>query len=102
MQEIGIDISRQESKDIATYANEQFHYVITVCDRAKQQCPILPGAEPIHWGFDDPAEAAPDKLLGVFRRVRDEIRQRLNLFVLAKIISFRRWTFAPVHRRRAA
>jgi arsenate reductase (thioredoxin) len=83
MKEIGIDISKQTSKDVASYANRKFDYVITVCDRAKQECPVFPGAEPIHWGFDDPADASQDKQLAIFRRVRDEIRQRLNLFLLA-------------------
>jgi arsenate reductase len=83
MQEIGIDISNQKSKDVAVFANQKFDYVITVCDRAKQACPVFPGAEPIHWGFDDPAEAPPDRQLAEFRRVRDEIQQRLNLFILA-------------------
>ena len=83
MKEIGIDVSRQASKDLKQFLNQKFDYVITVCDRAKQQCPIFPGAEPIHWGFDDPAEAPPDKELRTFRRVRDEILQRLRLFLLA-------------------
>jgi len=83
MKEIGVDISKQTSKDVASYANRKFDYVITVCDRAKQECPVFPGAEPIHWGFDDPADASQDKQLAIFRRVRDEIRQRLNLFLLA-------------------
>jgi arsenate reductase len=83
MKELGIDISTQTSKDVARYASEKFDYVITVCDRAKQACPVFPGAEPIHWGFDDPAEAPAERQLEVFRRVRDEIRQRLNLFLLA-------------------
>jgi len=83
MKEVGIDISQQKSKDVAVFVNDKFEYVITVCDRAKQQCPIFPGAEPIHWGFDDPADASPDRELETFRRVRDEIRQRLDLFLLA-------------------
>jgi len=83
MEELGIDISRQTSKDIAVYANDKFDYVITVCDRAKQHCPVFPGAEPLHWGFDDPAEAPAERQLDTFRRVRDEIRQRINLFLLA-------------------
>jgi arsenate reductase (thioredoxin) len=83
MGEIGIDISKQTSKDVSTYANETFDVVITVCDRAKQQCPVFPSAEPIHWGFDDPAEAPPNRELEVFRHVRDEIRRRLTLFLLA-------------------
>jgi arsenate reductase len=83
MNEVGIDISKQTSKDVSTYLRDKFDYVITVCDRAKQQCPVFPGAEPIHWGFDDPAEAVPDRQLETFRRVRDEIRHRLGLFLLA-------------------
>src|SRR3990172_11610932 len=71
MKEVGIDISGQQSKDVAIYTNEKFDYVITVCDRAKQQCPIFPAAEPIHWGFDDPAEAPPDRQVETFRRVRE-------------------------------
>jgi arsenate reductase len=83
MKEVGIDISDHKSKDVLIYANIKFDYVITVCDRAKQQCPVFPGAEQIHWGFDEPADAAPDRQLETFRRVRDEIRQRLHLFLLA-------------------
>jgi arsenate reductase len=85
MKELGIDISQQRSKDVQIYARNEFDYVITVCDRAKQQCPLFPGAEPIHWGFDDPAEAPADRQLDTFRRVRDEIRQRINLFLLATL-----------------
>ena len=83
MNEVGIDISRQQSKDVSVYANDKFDYVITVCDRAKQACPVFPGAEPVHWGFDDPADAPADRQLETFRRVREEIRQRLDLFLLA-------------------
>jgi arsenate reductase (thioredoxin) len=83
MKEAGIDISQQASKDVGVYAHDKFDYVITVCDRAKQHCPVFPGAEPIHWGFDDPAEAPSARELETFRRVRDEIRQRLRLFLLA-------------------
>jgi arsenate reductase len=83
MNEIGIDVSRQTSKDIKQFLGQQFDYVITVCDRAKTQCPVFRGAEPIHWGVDDPAEAPPDRELETFRRVRDEIKQRLRPFLLA-------------------
>ena len=82
MKEIGIDVTPQTSKDVKQYLAQKFDYVITVCDRAKQQCPIFPGAEPIHWGFDDPAEATEANQLEAFRRVRDEIRWRLGLFLL--------------------
>src|SRR6059036_890899 len=83
MKEIGIDVSRQTSKDVKQFLEEKFDYVITVCDRAKQQCPVFPGAEPIHWDFDDPAEAPPDRELQTFRRVRNEIQQRLRRFLLS-------------------
>jgi arsenate reductase len=81
MSEVGIDISHHKSKDLSEFANQEFDYVITVCDRAKQQCPVFPGAESIHWGFDDPAEASSERQLETFRRVRDEIRDRLSLFL---------------------
>ena len=83
MKEIGIDISNHTSKDVAVFAKQAFDYVIAVCDRARQQCPVFPGAEAIHWGFDDPAEAPADRQLQVFRQVRDQIRQRINLFLLS-------------------
>ena len=83
MKEIGIDVSRQTSKNVTEFIGQKFDYVITVCDRAKQNCPIFPGAEPIHWGFDDPAEVAGDGQLEAFRRVRNEIQQHLRLFLVA-------------------
>jgi len=83
MKESGIDVSTHTSKDVAQFSDWQFDYVITVCDRAKEHCPIFPGAAPIHWGFDDPAEAESTQQLATFRRVRDEIRQRIRLFLLA-------------------
>ena len=83
MNEVGIDISHQTSKDVELYVNRKFDFVITVCDRAKQQCPIFPGAEAIHWGFDDPAEAPSERQGETFRRVREEILQRIRLFLLA-------------------
>ena len=81
MNELGIDISQQSSKDVRVFVGQAFDYVITVCDRAKQQCPVFPGAAPIHWGFDDPADASAVQQRLVFRRVRDEIMQRLQLFL---------------------
>jgi arsenate reductase len=84
MQEIGIDVSGHASKDVQQFLGQRFDHVITVCDRAKQQCPIFPGAQPIHWSFDDPAEAPADQQSEVFRRVRDEITQRLRVFVFER------------------
>lgn len=84
MQEVGIDISGHHSKSVDEFMGQEFDYVITVCDNANEQCPIFPGkTQRLHWSFDDPALAQGEEetRLGVFRRVRDEIRQRLQLFV---------------------
>ena len=84
MAEIGIDISNHRSKCLDEFLDVPFDYVITVCDNAKESCPIFPGrAERIHWSFDDPTEAEgdADAQLAVFRRVRDEIKTRLVEFV---------------------
>jgi arsenate reductase len=83
MKESGIDVSAHISKDVGQFSGDVFDYVITVCDRAKQQCPVFPGSVPIHWGFDDPADMEESRQLEGFRRVRDEIRQRIRLFLLA-------------------
>ena len=85
MHEIDVDITNQMSKDVSVFQGQQFDYVITVCDRAKQACPVFPSSTPIHWGFDDPAEARGEHATQIktFRRVRDEIASRLRLFVLA-------------------
>ena len=84
MQEIGIDISGHHSKSVDLFVDQQFEYIITVCDNARESCPLFPGtAERIHWSFDDPAAAQGDdqSRLAAFRRVRDEIRSRLKEFV---------------------
>jgi arsenate reductase (thioredoxin) len=84
MREIGIDISGYQSKSVDEFVNQNFDYVITVCDNANEQCPVFPGqVKRIHWSFDDPAAARGDDeaRLSVFRRVRDEIRDQLRLFV---------------------
>lgn len=81
MQEIGIDISRQRSKSVDEFAGQEFDYVITVCDNANEKCPVFPGkTRRIHWSFEDPAAAVGDEAtrLGIFRRVRDEIREKLR------------------------
>jgi arsenate reductase (thioredoxin) len=81
MDEISIDISRQESKTLDRYLGESFDYVITVCDEANEACPFFPGAKNrLHWSFEDPsqAEGSEEERLEVFRRVRDEIRERIE------------------------
>lgn len=84
MSEIGIDIFQHRSKSVDEFTDQEFDYVITVCDNAREQCPIFPGqAQQIHWSFDDPAAAGGNELarLAIFRRVRDEIKEHLRLFV---------------------
>ena len=81
MGEIGIDISQQRSKDVREFVGQAIPYVVTVCDNAKRQCPIFPNTyKSLHWGLEDPAEAtgSHEEKLAIFRRVRDEIRQRIE------------------------
>ena len=84
MREIGVDISHHHSKSVDEFVGQEFDFVITVCDNANEQCPVFPGkTQRIHWSFDDPAAAEGDaeSRLAVFRRVRDEILQRLQVFI---------------------
>lgn len=86
MAEIGIDISRHRAKRLSEFAGQEFGWLITVCDRAWQECSAVPGVEnPAHWGIEDPAEAtgSEDQRLEVFRRVRNDIGSRLHMFILA-------------------
>jgi arsenate reductase len=83
MKEIGIDISRHRSKSVDEFAGQSFDYAFTVCDNAKENCPIYPGlANRLHHAFEDPAKAggSEEEQLAVFRRVRDEIRDYLKTF----------------------
>ncbi|MBA3778377.1 MAG: arsenate reductase ArsC [Chloroflexi bacterium] len=86
MAEIGIDISQQQSKHYRQFFDQEWDWLITVCDQAKESCPVFPGAERTsHWGFEDPSQTqgTEDERLKVFRRVRDDIGQRLRTFILA-------------------
>jgi arsenate reductase len=90
MAEAGIDISRQQSKGVEEFRGQAFDFVITVCDQANEMCPVWPGGgERIHWSFDDPAAAVGSEAerLEVFRRVRNEIRQRVQLFLIVRKLS---------------
>ena len=83
MKELGIDISGHRSKSVEDFADREFDYVLTVCDNAKESCPVFPGhANRLHRNFDDPAaaEGSETARLAVFRRVRDEIRDYLKGF----------------------
>ena len=87
MEEAGIDISQHRSKSLDEFIDQPFDYVITVCDNAAQDCPVFPGnAKRIHWSFDDPAEAegTTEEILGVFRRVRGQIEEKLIEFIAAE------------------
>jgi len=84
MREVGIDISHHRSKKVDEFVVRRFDAVITVCDRAKESCPIFPEASALyHWPFDDPAAAkgSPEERKAVFRRVRDEIAERIRKFI---------------------
>src|SRR5512139_3123601 len=84
MREIGIDIYDHRSKSAAEFLRDHFSYVITVCDSADERCPIFPFApRRLHWPLDDPAAATgtEDERMPMFRRVRDEIAQRVREFV---------------------
>jgi arsenate reductase (thioredoxin) len=81
MDEVGIDISGQESKTLDRYVREPFDYVITVCDEANEACPFFPGAaERLHWSLPDPAavEGTEEERLEVFRLVRDRLRDHIE------------------------
>jgi arsenate reductase len=85
MGEIGIDISSHRSKSADEFVGQTFDYIITVCDNAKETCPVFSGkATRVHQSFEDPPpESSGDyqSRLKIFRQVRDEIRDWLNLFV---------------------
>ena len=85
MAELGIDISQQLSKTLDRYLSEPFNDVITVCDSAAEACPVFPGAAlRRHWSFEDPSKAtgSESEQLEVYRRVRDEIRSRIEYELL--------------------
>lgn len=80
----GINIRGARSKPVDDYLGQPFDYVITVCDRARESCPMFPGGtETLHWGFDDPAEAdgSEAERMAVFQRVLAEVAARVRTFV---------------------
>lgn len=84
LDEAGIDASQARSKSVDEYLGQTFDYVVTVCDQARQACPVFPGVhESLHWGYQDPAEATGTEAerLAVFRRVFIQIGERINQFV---------------------
>jgi arsenate reductase len=84
MAEEGIDISGQKSKDVKDFLDESFDYVITVCNNAREVCPVFPGEyKSIHWDIEDPASAGGtmEQKLGKFRKVRDKINRHILEFL---------------------
>ena len=78
MKEVGIDLSQNYPKMVDKFLNESFDFVITVCDNAKETCPVFIGkvGKQLHIGFEDPADATgtEEEILNTFRRIRDEIK----------------------------
>ena len=89
MNEIGIDISSGIPENVDKYVNQSFDYVITVCDNAKDSCPVFMGKvnNRLHIGFDDPADAVgtEEEIMPVYRHIRDEIRKDFRKFYNANL-----------------
>ncbi|MFQ5674344.1 MAG: arsenate reductase ArsC [bacterium] len=84
MNELGIDISEQQSKSLDDFVDQEFDYVITVCDQARETCPVFPHAKrSLHWSFEDPAIAkgTEEQIMSVFRKVREQIKEQLIQFI---------------------
>ncbi len=84
MREIGIDISSHRSKSVEEFTGSKFDHIITVCDNARETCPVFPGgAERIHWSFDDPAavEGTDAERMAAFRAVRELIQSRFETMI---------------------
>ncbi len=80
MAESGMDISGHTSKSVNEFLNKKLDIVVTVCDNAKESCPVFPGkVKKLHWSFEDPAKAmgTEEEILIVFREVRDQIKTRI-------------------------
>jgi len=87
MDELGIDITRQESKTLDRYLQEPFDAVITVCDQANDSCPIFAGGKRrLHWSLPDPSQAtgSEEEQLAVYRQVRDDLAKRINQELVAR------------------
>ncbi|QDT28869.1 arsenate reductase ArsC [Gimesia panareensis] len=84
MRELEIDLSENTSKHLDQFTEQQFDLVVTVCDNAKESCPVFSGAtQTLHWPFDDPADATgtDEEKMKTFRRVRDEIKTKIQTFL---------------------
>ena len=94
MSEIGIDISGHRSKSVDAAIGQEFDCVITVCDHAKELCAVFPGrAKHLHWSFGDPAAAqgSEEERRAAFRRIRDELQERIRTFLWATLWATPHW-----------
>ena len=85
LEDSGIDASSARSKSVNEYLGQHFDYVVTVCDEARQVCPVFPGVhESLHWGYEDPSEATgtDEEKLAVFRRVFVQLAERVRQFAI--------------------
>ncbi len=85
MAEVGIDIGAQQSKTLQPFLGQPFDWLITVCDDARQSCPVFPGVErTVHWSIADPAKVTggDDERMRAFRQARDDLRNRVRMFTL--------------------
>ena len=83
MKELGIDISGQRSKSVSEFEGQSFDYVVTVCDNARDNCPVFAGgAQRIHWSLEDAAavQGTEEERLAAFRRIRDQLHERVKAF----------------------
>jgi len=86
MEEIGLDITAHRSKSVDEFAAQPFDLVVTVCDGARESCPVFPNAkQTVHWPFEDPAHATgtEEEQFAMFRIVRDQIHERIERFLRA-------------------
>ena len=84
MESIGVDISTARSKHVDEFADKPFDLVVTVCDNAKESCPLIPNAQQtLHWPFEDPADfkGSDEERQAGFARVRDEISARISEYL---------------------
>jgi len=86
MAELGIDISDHSSKSVDRFLDQSFDFVITVCDQARESCPVFPGGAQLHWSFPDPAaiQGGEEERLEAFRRTRDEIAANIQQFIVGQ------------------
>jgi arsenate reductase len=96
MEEIGIDISGYKPKSVEQFLNEEFDFIITLCDKAKNECPtLLNDAIYAHWGITDPRDfkGTEEEIINHFKKIRNELTTRINLFMSLPIDKLNKATF---------